>query len=293
MLLLVSSCLLSLWIVVTQEHPSNGKFFFLQEAVEVSVTPRRSLKTMDSGVVENLFLAVEVKNICNEKDENVVVEVLEASLLSRQWKLTGLTNVANRINPLAIHERLHLIFNGRRILETLPDEKVEHTCLKVTKQVSDDSNLSSCYNFITDFKPSYLETADIGVQETPQTRQGLIQSMFVIRWRTINKSNGKSTVGQHCLWLECFAKAVSRNKELLPIDVPTLQLDDGDNKKGTKDVKEKERKDNVIFRLEHCDTIQHDFIHRKLCLVPITINIVNCYGVPVSVFIDMSKQQSR
>lgn len=267
--------------------------FNFQEIVEVSVTPRRSLKTTDCGVLENLFLAVEVKNICN--DENVVVEVLEASLLSRQWRLTGLTTVADKINPLAIHERLHLIFNGRRIFETLPDEKVEHTCLQVAKPVLDnlDSNLALCFNFITDFKPSYLDNTDIGIHETLQKRQGLIQSMFVIRWRTTNKSTGKSTIGQHCLWLECFAKTVSRNKDLLSSDLPMLQLDDGDNKKGTKDPKQKDRKDNVIFRLEHCDTIQHDFKHRKLCLVPITINIVNCYGVPVTVFIDMSKQQSR
>ncbi|XP_028156042.1 trafficking protein particle complex subunit 8 [Ostrinia furnacalis] len=259
------------------------------EAVEVSVTPRRSLKTFDGEVLENLFLAVELKNICNEKEDNVVVEVLEASLLSRQWKLTGLTKVADKVNPLAVHERLHLIFNGRRIFEMLPEEKVEHTCLKVGS-TNLDSSFASCYNFITDFKPSYLDTTD-GSQE--QQRQGLIQSMFVIRWKATNKSNGKSTFGQNCLWLECFAKTVSRNKDPISIDLPTLQLDDGDNKKDTKDPKQKVRKDNVIFRLEHCDTIQHDFKHRKLCLVPITINIVNCYGVPVTVFIDMSKQQSR
>lgn len=264
----------------------------MQEAVEVSVTPRRSLKTIQGEVLENMFLSVELKNICDEKGDDISVEVLEASLLSRQWRLMGLTSMAVRLDPLAAHERLHLIFNARRIFEKLADEKVEHTCLKVMKSFT-DSSLVPYYNFISDFKPSFIDLLDAGSQDASSAKQGLIQSMFVVRWRAINKTKGTSTIGQHCLWLDCFTKKVSRSKEFVSPDLPTLQLEDNDSKADVKDAKQKNRKDNVIFRLEHNNTIQHDFKQRKLCLVPITINVVNCYAVPVKVFIDMSKNQNR
>lgn len=265
---------------------------YLQEAVEVTVTPRRSLKTINEEVLENMYLSVELKNISDEKEDEIAIEVLEASLLSRQWRLGGLTTMAVRLDELAAHERVHLIFNAQRILELLDEEKVEHTCLKVSKSFT-DAMLTPYYNFISDFKPCFIDLPDCNNHEAQSSKQGLIQSMFVIRWKANNKIKGKSVIGQHSLWLDCFTKATSRKKDLLSSDLPMLQLDDSDSKTESKDQKPKNRKDNVVFRLEHKNTIHHDFKQRKLCLVPITINVVNCYGVPVKVFIDMSKHQNR
>ncbi|RVE41110.1 hypothetical protein evm_014240 [Chilo suppressalis] len=264
--------------------------FHTSEAVEVSVTPRRCLKNIDGTTLENMFLAVELKNVCGEKEQEFNIEVLEASLFSRQWRFTGFTTVANRVDMLASHERLHLIFKAQRILENLPEGKVEHTCLKLNEESK--VNLTQYYKYISDFKPSFLENMDLPT-ENPTKRQALIQSMFVIRWRARNKTVGRTTIGQHCLWLDCFTKAASRKKEPIPTDMPALQLDDSDNKSDLMDPKQKNRKDNVVFQLEHTNMIQHNFKQRRLCLVPITINLVNCYEVPVKVFIDMSKQQNR
>ncbi|RVE48393.1 hypothetical protein evm_006954 [Chilo suppressalis] len=237
-----------------------------------------------------MFLAVELKNVCGEKEQEFNIEVLEASLFSRQWRFTGFTTVANRVDMLASHERLHLIFKAQRILENLTEGKVEHTCLKLNEESK--VNLTQYYKYISDFKPSFLENMDLPT-ENPTKRQALIQSMFVIRWRARNKTVGRTTIGQHCLWLDCFTKAASRKKEPIPTDMPALQLDDSDNKSDLMDPKQKNRKDNVVFQLEHTNMIQHNFKQRRLCLVPITINLVNCYEVPVKVFIDMSKQQNR
>lgn len=240
-----------------------------------------------------MIMAVELKNVCGDKDQDVNVEVLEASLLSRQWRLTDITPVAKKA-VLAAHERLHLIFKARRIFDTLPEGKVEHTRLKLDPEHTEsDNDLAPYYKYISDFKPSYLDSLDSPNHDKQTKRQGLIQSMFVIRWRAHNKSNGRSAIGQNCLWLDCFTKTVSRKKEPTPPEPPTIQLDDNDPKPDLLDTKQKIKKDNVVFRLEHTDVIQHNFKQRRLCLIPITINLVNCYEVPVKVFIDMSKQQNR
>lgn len=264
-----------------------------QEAVELSITPRRSLRTVENVTREILNLAVDIKNVFNNKDEEVSIEILEASLLSRQWKLTDLTAARNKSDHLTSHERLHLIFKAMRILETPPEGKVDYSRLKVSSapEANDDINVTPYAKFILEYKSSLSDPPEPLSKD--KTNSGLIQSMFVMRWKAHYKSKEKTTIGQHCLWLHCFTKAESRERHQMPIDLPALQLDDYDSKTEQSETKKK-NKDNVItFRLEHSSSITHNFNQRKLCLVPITINIVNCHGVPVQVFIDMTKQQNR
>lgn len=236
---------------------------------------------------------MDIKNVFNETDEEVSIEILEASLLSRQWKLTDLTAARNKNDHLMSHERLHLIFKAMRTLETPPDGKVEYSRLKVstTLAANDDINVTPYSKFIVEYKSSINDVPEPVAKN--KKNSGLIQSMFVMRWKAHDKSKGKTTIGQHCLWLNCFHKVESRERHHMPIDVPTLQLEDYDTKVELSETK-KNNKDNVItFRLEHSNNIIHNFNQRKLCLVPITINIVNCNGAPVQVFIDMTKQQNR
>lgn len=265
----------------------------LQEAVELSITPRRSLRTIENVTRENFNLAVDIKNVFHDTDEEVSIEILEASLLSRQWQLTDLTAARNKDDHLMSHERLHLIFKAIRILETLPDGKIDYSRLKVSSSpaANDDVNVPPYCKFIVEYKSSLTDFPE--PQAKDKKNISLIQSMFVLRWKAHFKSKGKTTIGQHCLWLNCFSKVESRERHHMPIDIPTLQLEDYDSKVELNETKKK-NKDNVItFKLEHSNSIIHNFNQRKLCLVPITINIVNCNGVPVQVFIDMTKQQNR
>lgn len=261
--------------------------------MELSITPRRSLRTVENVTRENLNLAVDIKNVFNDNDEEVSIEIMEASLLSRQWKLTELTAARNKNDHLMSHERLHLIFKATRILEIPPEGRVDYSRLKVssTPAANDDINVTPYSKFIVEYKSSITDLPEPLSRD--KKNSGLIQSMFVMRWKAHYKSKGKTTIGQHCLWLNCFTKAESRERHHMPIDVPTLQLEDYDSKIELSETKKK-NKDNVItFRLEHSNNIIHNFNQRKLCLVPITINIVNCNGVPVQVFIDITKQQNR
>ncbi|XP_049881251.1 trafficking protein particle complex subunit 8 [Pectinophora gossypiella] len=267
--------------------------FRVTEAVELSVTPRRGLRSVDGAAMETMNIATEVKNVHNGKEDEILLEILEAFLLSRQWTLTGLTAARNKDDPLKAHERLHLIFKARRILETLPEGKIESSRVQVAKDPScvTDANVPPYSKFIVEYKPSYLDTAEPNIQDKKST--GLIQSMLVLRWKVTNKTRSKTAFGQHCLWLDCLTKVESREREYSLIETPALQLDDYDSKTDISDAKKKNKDNVVVFRLEHSNFISHNFNQRKLCLVPITINIVNCYGVPVQVFIDMSKQNKE
>ncbi|CAH0695186.1 unnamed protein product [Spodoptera exigua] len=270
--------------------------FKVVEAVELAVTPRRSLRNVDGEVVENMSLAVEVKNIFNEKGEDLTVEVLEASLLSRQWRLTGLVAARGAADPLTSREKLHFVLRARRILSELPEEKVDYTCVKINENHPDamaNINEPPYSKFVVDGQHSYIDAPDVALaQEMSGKRTGLIQSMFVLRWKVHEKTKGKTAVGQHCLWLDCFTKAISREREYIPGEVP-IPLDEFESKLDVRETN-KSKKDNVvIFRLEHSNYINHNFNEMKLCLVPITLNLVNCYGVPVKVFIDMTKQKNR
>lgn len=238
-------------------------------------------------------LSVEVKNVSDDKEDNIGIEIIEASLLSRQWKLRDLTTARNKDNILISHERAHYIFKATRLQDTVPEGRVECSRLKVAKDQPDSTNevnTPSFSKFLVEYKTHFLD----GTEPVPDNdnRKGLIQSMFVLRWKAHDRIKGKTVIGQHCLWLNCFTKAESREKEPIIVDTPSLQLDDLENKLDTNEAK-KNNNNVVVFRFEHTNHINHNFKQMKLCLVPITINLVNCYGVPVRVFIDMSKQQNR
>ncbi|CAH0724853.1 unnamed protein product, partial [Brenthis ino] len=264
------------------------------ETVEILATPRRGLNISNEKVLENMHLSVEVKNICNEKEEDISIEVLETSLLSRQWKLTDLTTAIDTNNSLISRERVHFILKSIRIFDTLPEGHVEYSRLKIAPHLAEsriDINKPPYSKFVTDEISSPFEVSD--PNQDGQKKVGLIQSMFILRWKAYNKKTGRSAVGQHCLWLDCFNKTLSHEREKLLMDIP-MQLDDIDSRLELHETKGRSEKNNIIiFRLEHSNYIDHNFKANKLCMVPVVINIVNCYGVPVSVFIDMSKQQNR
>lgn len=258
--------------------------------------PRRGLAVADGDVIENLRLAVEVKNICNEKEEDISVEVLEASLLSRQWKFVDLTAAIDGNDCLISRERVHYIFKAKRMTETLPDEYVAYSSLKLSKDHPEstvDVNVPPYSKFVTDFSPSVTDFVEQNSENAEKRNTGLIRSMFVLRWKAHDKLNDTTAIGQHCVWLECFTKVISREREQLTIDPSAIQIEDF-GKTNLHDVKEKNEKNNaVILKLEHSKNIDHNFKARRLCLIPIVINIVNCYNVPVNVYIDITKQQNR
>lgn len=241
-----------------------------------------------------MHLSVEIKNICNEKDDNIILEILEASLLSRQWKLTHLTTAVDSESTLISRERAHLILKGARILEDVPEGRVEYSCLKIAKDHPEskaDINEPPYSKFVTDDTPSLFDSID---PSNKGDKDGLIRSMFILRWKAHNKKSGRVAIGQHCLWLNCFGKTLSRERDKVPIDGPNSALLDDEVRIHLRDTKGKNEKDNVVvFRLEHSNYINHDFRVNKLCMIPVAINIVNCHGVPVKVFINMSRQQNR
>ncbi|XP_046960546.1 trafficking protein particle complex subunit 8 [Vanessa cardui] len=263
------------------------------ETVEILATPRRGLSVTDSRVFENMHLSVEVKNICNEKEDDITVEILEASLLSRQWRLTDLITALDSDNVLISRERVHLILKSARIFENLGEEQVEFSCVKIAKHLPESRigvNKPPYSKFVTDGISSLSDGFE-SIQSS-EKKTGLIQSMFVLRWKAHNKKTNRTAIGQHCLWLDCFTKAISHVRAKMTMDIlNTIQLDGIESRSDSQEVKEKNN--IVIFRLEHSNYVNHNFITNKLCIIPVTINIVNCYGVPVSVFIDMSKQQNR
>lgn len=249
--------------------------------------------------MENMSLAVEVKNIFGEKGEDARLEVLEASLLSRQWSLTGFVAVDNAAQPLTAREKLHFVLRARRIITAPPEGQVQYTRVKIADGHPDaiaDVNSPPYSKFVLDGQNSVIDVPEPSTTnyEISSKRTGLIQSMFVLRWKVHEDTKGKSAVGQHCLWLDCFTKAISREREFLPGEAIPIHIDEYDKKPELRDINTKSKKDNVvIFGLEHSNYINHNFNDIKLCLVPITLNIVNCYGVPVKVFIDMTKQKNR
>lgn len=266
-----------------------------QEAVEVSVTPRRNLNKTNGEVIENMSLAVEVKNIYTNKSD-VTVELLEASLLSRQWQLTHLLATGCKSEPLLPRERLHLVLKAKRILQELPKEKVNHSLLKIsdTDFRKFVANAPPYSKFVMDGAPSFHETNDTILSQDANKRTGLIESMFVLRWKVNDKSNGRVAIGQQCLWLDCFSKALSLDITRTQGDSTTLQIEDSDSKLDSTEANKKVKKDNVVmFDLEHSSQISHNFKERKICSIPITFNIVNCHGVPVKVFIDLTKQKNK
>lgn len=242
-----------------------------------------------------MSLAVEVKNINTDKND-MTVELLEASLFSRQWQLTHLIATGCKSDPLLQRERLHLVLKAKRILQDLSEEKVNHSLLKITE--TDYSKLVATApphsKFIMDGAPVFHDTNDTLLSHDKKKRAGLIESMFVLRWKVDDKSNGRTAIGQQCLWIDCFSKALSHDIIRTPADNTTLQIDECDSKSDFTEANKKVKKDNVVmFDLEHSSQIIHNFKERKICLIPITLNVVNCYGVPVKVFIDMTKQKNR
>ncbi|XP_013175761.1 PREDICTED: trafficking protein particle complex subunit 8 [Papilio xuthus] len=265
------------------------------EAIEIQVTPRRSLNKSDEDMVENMSLAVEVKNVCKENNEDIAIEVLEVSLISQQWTLTDFIAAPNMDAALIPRERIHYVFKAKRIFAVSDNSKVECSHIKVAAKRCEETDAdvkSLPYSkFLMDCLPSTDDLTDPNYSETETKRDGLIQSLLVVRWKAHDKVKSRTALGQHCLWINCFSKALSQEKELSP-ELP-IQLDDLESKNFNEPKDKSDSNNIVLFRLEHSNYVNHNFKQRKLCMIPIVINIVNCYGIPVSVFIDMTKQQNR
>lgn len=241
-----------------------------------------------------MSLAVEVKNVSNEKNTDVTIEVLEASLLSRQWKFTDYVSAArNNSDALLLpREKSHLVLEATRVNNDSIEGKVYWSSLKIAKGSPDSEaniDVPPYVKFVVEYKNSFVEDEDYFTRDGKLQGSGLIQSMLVVRWKLHDKTNGKTALGQHCLWLECFAKVTSSERDHTGLDI---SLDESDIKTDLLYDRPKTKKDNVVlFYMDHSPQINHNFDRRKLCTIPITINIVNCYGVPVKAFIDMSKKK--
>lgn len=240
-------------------------------------------------------VAIEVKNVFNEKNEDISVEIVETTMLSRRWQLTGLTG-AGESNPLHARERLHLVLRAKRAPYEPPKGELLSSTLKISKNHSDATQhftMPPYSKFIMDFKPSYIDSPDSIYGSNSSKKTGLIRSMFILRWKVHDKQIGKTVIGQNSLWLDCFTKASSREKEIIAPEKMSLILDVCDTKTEVQDPKKNKKDKAVIFKTEHSNHVQHNFNERKLCLIPVMLNIVNCYEIPVKVFIDMSKQKNR
>lgn len=239
-------------------------------------------------------LAVETKNTYSGERSDVTVELLDASLLSRQWRLTHLLATGSKNEPLVSRERLHLVFKARRILETLPENKVDHSNIRISDLEYQKylSKIPPFSKFVMDGVPTLCETNDSLTLPSKTKAPSLVESMFILRWKLTYRGSGEVAIGQHSLWLECFSRALSR--DVIPkVEPTTLQIDDYD-KPDYQDLTHKNKTDNiVIFGLEHSNRVDHNFKERKICLIPVTLNVVNCYGIPVKVFIDMTRQKNR
>lgn len=286
----MSRCLPLLCSMIVSMH----LFYSFQEAVEISALPCRSISKVGSASVEKMSLAAEVKNVSDEKNVNVTVEVLEASLLGRQWKFTDYVSAAKDKTDtfLSPREKSHLVLEATRITTPPTEGKIDWSSLKIAKGNPDTEapiNDPPYAKFVLEYKNSFIEDEDYFMRDGKPQANGMIQSMLIVRWKVHDKASGKSAIGQHCLWLECFAKATSSERDRNGLDI---SLDESNSKTDLLYDKTKSEKDNIVlFNLEHSSQIQHNFNKRKLCLIPITINIVNCYSVPVNAFIDMSKKR--
>lgn len=271
--------------------------FNVVDAVDITINPRRSLKTVNESVAEIVNLSVEVSNISENKSDQINIELLEAAFLSRQWKITNLIAARDKNDILAPREKLHLVFKGHRILEAVPEGRVETSCVKISEGHPDsiaDITSPPYSKFMIDKKSSFIDSADNTFNQDIEKRSGLLQSMFVLRWKAQDETTGRSAVGQHCLWLDCFNKVQYGEKVLVTDNNPPLPLDENESKLDVTENKKNIKKDNVVmFKMEHSKQINHDFNERRLCIIPVTLSIVNCYGVPVRVFINMSKQKNR
>lgn len=263
----------------------------MQEAVEITATPRRSMATAGDGAVERMCLAVEVKNV--GEGGAGALSVLDAALLGRRWALAACVAAARDKNDtLAPREKTHLVLEATRIQHPLPDDKIEWSSLKIAKGSPDSApniNESPYSKFVVEYKTSFVEDEEYFIRDNKPQSCGLVQSMFVVRWKLLDPARGKPVIGQHCLWLDCFNKATTGDRARDGINLP---LDESDTKIDLTHEKHKNKKDNIVlFNLEHSTQINHNFEQNRLCMIPITINIINCYAVPVQAFIDMSKKR--
>lgn len=250
--------------------------------MEVIAIPHRNIAVIQNALSEKLCLTAEIKNVSDDKYP-VSIELLEVSLLSRQWQLTNLVAARDKTESLAPKEKMHIVLEGVRLYN--PPECVHASRLQISSNTPETQHTISdppYSKFVVEYKDYFIEDDDYGI---PQKKiKGLIESMLITRWKSKDTA-GKTVIGQSCTWIDCFVKP-SQEKEPINLEIPL-----GDFDSQTDIICKKKLENVVIFKLEHTSHIGHNFSEKRICKIPVTINIVNCYDVPVKVFIDMSKKK--
>lgn len=276
------------------------KNYLFQDIVKVVSTPRRYIKINgDNTSSETMSLSVDVQNDGEIKDLTTSLEILEASLLSRQWKFIDFIVSKDKSDALILHEKMHLILRGKRITDLLEDGKVLCSSLKINQKHPEslpNINKPPFSKFVLDYKSSLNDDFDVAPYGKVNKSAGLIQSTLIIRWKmqVQYKEETRTALGQSYIWLDCFTctrTSESLNANLRNEMLSTLNFEENDDDLlvGKKTGQKKE--DIVVFRMEHTDNVDHCFQKRKLCVVPVTIHFVNCYGVPVKAFMNMSTKR--
>ncbi|GBP06533.1 hypothetical protein EVAR_70210_1 [Eumeta japonica] len=270
-----------------------------KDSIHIVAIPRRNIKfNSDSYLAsETINLSTEIKNIGNSKDTTICIDILEASLLSKQWRFTDSVKALKCNNTLSLHEKLHLILRGKRYKDSLSERKIEWSSLKISKSQPESQsnvNVAPYSKFVVDYPSPFEGELEALDQDDGKIKQGLIQSMLVVRWKALIKVADftRTAIGQHYTWLECFNTKLFNIEVNNMTDVPSLKFDQDYNTDTYNTSEEKYKGGTVMFRLQHTQNVDHNFKTRKLCLVPVDIHIVNCYGVPVKTTIDMSKRES-
>lgn len=270
--------------------------FNVLDVVKVVAVPRRYLRlNEDKTAQEMMCLAVEVQNDKSVRDTQTTLEILEASLLSRQWKLMDFIMSRDKSDALILHEKLHLVLRANRIKKILADGFVDWTSVKINQKHPEslpNINTAPYSKFVVDYKTSLVENGDTSwSQDKEQKSNGLIRSTLVVRWKIhiVDKSENRTAIGQTYVWLECFSSNQSNvNANILRNEITSLNFEENDND-DSPNLKHNQKKDGiVIFKIEHPHSVTHNFSKQKLCVVPVFIHFVNCYGIPVKAFMNMS-----
>lgn len=280
-----------------------------QHAVEISASPTRYVQAEGEHTREALAIALQVTHasVDTERERREggggaatrTLEILEASLLSRRWTLRDVVAGRNK-HALAPHERAHLALRAHPLPASPSEGTVAASGLKISRspEAAPDVAEPPYSKFVVDYATSISDDADADALERRRAPpgDGSIRSTLVVRWKMRYDSNGeqRSVVGQSFLWLDRFPSATASRKlgSSLPNEMSSLSFERTEGRGDALVGVEESREDDAIaFKMEHSIDVSHDFKRRRLCVVPVAIDFVNCYGVPVRAFMNLSSKR--
>ncbi|XP_038077879.1 trafficking protein particle complex subunit 8-like [Patiria miniata] len=301
-------------------HSSNS-ISLTSSVLRAHTGESRDTKAKDTS----LIISLDIDNMNQVHDSHIIeFSIGQVSCVSEAWALDYLgTDTLAKEPKISGGESQRMSFKATKCRHGPPDnptrEQLFFTSVTFGKQMV-DSTASPCSDFYfrSTFDPSKqsLVVAPSSLSATPSTMSptdetgvAIVTDMktaledsikagltLIVLWKAfvVDEDGFHHTlVGQHHVTMETIGSEVTTVQTVRrPREITQLKLVKEPEKEAAREASPEVMGQLLKYSLQYCEVREHDFSKRRVCTLPVSLNLYNCTGTAIEVAIETADQDN-